>query len=193
MKKKEGKFDVAIGAYDIDGVEVCELVGLFLLMKMKEILPEAGLYRDDGLGVTKGSRHALARLQKKLRSLFKDHSLTITVEVNVKMVDFLDVILHLGTGLHGPYRKTNDRLIYINNASNHPPNIIRELTRMVEKRLAQIPSTEAEFKAEASLYEQVLSEAGYSATRRSSSTTRRGGGGGTGIVTLPPPKESNPS
>ena len=49
--KREDLFDVAMGAYD--GVEVCELVGTFLLEKVSEICNEGdiGWYTDDGLAV----------------------------------------------------------------------------------------------------------------------------------------------
>ena len=46
--KKDGLFDVAIGAYNC--VEVCKLVGTFLLDKISEkcYKNSIGLYRDDG-------------------------------------------------------------------------------------------------------------------------------------------------
>jgi len=41
-------FDVTMGSYD--GAEICELVGLFILSKLKDIFGNnIGLYRDDGL------------------------------------------------------------------------------------------------------------------------------------------------
>ena len=51
--KKDGLFDVTMGAYD--GAEVCELVGTFLLDKISEKYEKnnIGLYRDDGLSVFK--------------------------------------------------------------------------------------------------------------------------------------------
>ena len=44
-------FDVAIGAYD--GVEVCKLVGTFLLENISEVCSKSniGLFRDDGMMV----------------------------------------------------------------------------------------------------------------------------------------------
>ena len=52
-KKVTGLFDVTMGSYD--GCELCELVGLYVLHRLKEKFPEIdfGLYRDDGLGVLK--------------------------------------------------------------------------------------------------------------------------------------------
>ena len=52
-QKRNGDFDVTMGAPD--GAEVCELVGLYILHKVKAD-PRLkklnfGLYRDDGLGI----------------------------------------------------------------------------------------------------------------------------------------------
>ena len=51
--KNDGKplFDVTMGSFD--GAEVCELVGLYLLNKIKPLLDSnnIGLYRDDGLAI----------------------------------------------------------------------------------------------------------------------------------------------
>ena len=53
--KKDGLFDVTMGAYD--GVEVCELVGTFLLDKIsvKYDKNSIGLYRNNVLSVFKNS------------------------------------------------------------------------------------------------------------------------------------------
>ena len=49
MKRRENLFDVAMGAYD--SAEVCELVGTFLLVKIKETCNKSNteLYKNDGL------------------------------------------------------------------------------------------------------------------------------------------------
>ena len=48
-KKDQEDFDVAMGS--MDGAELSELVGLYLLYEMEKFLPKGsvGLYRDDGL------------------------------------------------------------------------------------------------------------------------------------------------
>ena len=51
--KKGDPFDVPMGSYD--GAESCELVGLFMLHQMEELQKEAGLYRDDGLMICRGT------------------------------------------------------------------------------------------------------------------------------------------
>ena len=53
--KKDGLFDVTVGAYN--GAEVCELVGTFLLDKIsvKYDKNSIGLYRDNRLPLIKNS------------------------------------------------------------------------------------------------------------------------------------------
>ena len=53
MKKDSGLFDVTMGAYH--GLEVCKLVGTFLLYKLslKYNKNGIGLYHDDGLAIFK--------------------------------------------------------------------------------------------------------------------------------------------
>ena len=50
VKKGDSNFDVGMGSFD--GAETCEIVGLFLLSKLKHLGLNLGLYRDDGLGVS---------------------------------------------------------------------------------------------------------------------------------------------
>ena len=52
VKKSTGTFDITMGGFH--GAEVCELVGLYLLSQLSEIIPKEfiGLYRDDGLAVS---------------------------------------------------------------------------------------------------------------------------------------------
>jgi len=92
MKKSEN-FDVAMGS--LDGAEVCDLVGLFLLDKLANILGKnVGLYRDDGLAVIKGSSGPkMESIRKKIIKLFQKYILRITSDCNLKHTDFLDVCL----------------------------------------------------------------------------------------------------
>ena len=47
-----GKFDITMGGFH--GAEIWDLVGLYLLSQLAEILPKGwiGLYRDNGLAVS---------------------------------------------------------------------------------------------------------------------------------------------
>ena len=107
----------------LDGAEVCEIVGLYLLDKVSVLLSKdnAGLYRDDGLGVVNDANGLkLNRLRKDIIAIFKSEGLSITIETNLIETDFLDVIFNLHTGKYFPYRKPNNDPLYINIHSNHP-------------------------------------------------------------------------
>ena len=57
-----------------DGAECCELVGLFILNKLCDIIKQndVGLYRDDGLAVLAGSGPQVEQVRKKVFKLLKD-------------------------------------------------------------------------------------------------------------------------
>ena len=56
VKKDGGTFDISMGGYH--GAEICELVGLFLLSQLTDVIPILfiGLYRDDGLAVSPATK-----------------------------------------------------------------------------------------------------------------------------------------
>ena len=121
--KKEGRkqFDVSMGAYV--GAEICELVGLYALSALKNRIntESLGLYRDDGLATLRRSSGSRAdRARKDLIKVFHEMGLKITVQTNLKCVDYLDVTLNLNTETYQPYRKPNDNPLYVNRLSNHP-------------------------------------------------------------------------
>ena len=63
--KKDGIFDVAMGAYD--SAEISDLVGLMILAHIKSSIPNInfGLYRDDGLAVMKSGKGCHVEKTKK--------------------------------------------------------------------------------------------------------------------------------
>ena len=64
--KKNGKsFDIRMGDYD--GAEASDLVGLYILNKMCDIIKkeDEGLYRDDGLSVLDLPGPEIERIRKK--------------------------------------------------------------------------------------------------------------------------------
>jgi len=123
VKKNNPHFDVTMGSYD--GAEICEIVGLYLLNVVKDKCKdiELGLYRDDGLGITRNlSGPQTERLKKLIVKTFKSCGLRITIECNIQQANFLDVTFNLSNGKYWPYRKPNDIPLYIHRESNHPPN-----------------------------------------------------------------------
>ena len=162
-KNGQGLFDISMGSYH--GAEVCELVGLFLLSKLLTIFGAGnfGLYRDDGLAVVKNlPDRCTDKLRKKLKKTFKDENLDITVVTNLKITNFLDITLNLNTGKYYPYRKPNDTPLYVCKKSNHPPSIIKQLPKMINRRLCDISYDQEEFDKSAPMYQKALKESGFS-------------------------------
>ena len=123
---------------------------------------DLGLYRDDVLAVFKNrsgpdSKH----IKKNFQSLFKKCGLEIITECNKKVIDYLDVICNIKAGTYKPYRKSDGKISYINAQSNHPPNVIKQLTKTIEQRPSNNSSTETIFNIAAAMCEKALSEAGY--------------------------------
>lgn len=85
----------------------------------------------------------------------------ITAETNLLVVDFLDVTLNLENRKYSPYHKPNNTPLYIHTQSNHPPNIIKQLPKMIERRISDISCNSDEFDKAKGLYETALSRGGY--------------------------------
>ena len=160
--KKTGLFDVTMGSFD--GCEVCELVGLLILSKMKENFPQInfGLYRDDGLGVhTKIPGPQLDRIRKDIIRTFGDMGLKITIQLKMMVVDFLDVSFNLQNGSYKPYRKPNDYPLYINTQSNHPRCVLNQVAQSVNTRLNSVSSNENVFNDAKKDYIEALHKSGH--------------------------------
>ena len=177
VKKTDPSFDVSMGG--LDRAEVCELVGLFLLFQLEQIIPQedVGLYRDDGLAVVELPGPGIERLRKKIIQLFASHGLKISTEVNINTTDFLDVLLDLQTGLHRPYKKTTSNPLYVHKDSNHSRHVKKELPSMIGRRLSNLSSNKEIFIAEVGAYNNALAAAGYNDklqyTEKSTAKTRR--------------------
>ena len=139
------------------------MVGLYLISCLENLIPREhmGPYRDDGLAVLETSGPEIERLRKNVIKLFNKHGLKITTEVNIKITDFLDVVFDLESGSYKPFRKDASPPSYVNHNSNHPKNIIKELPKMVEKRISDLSINEEVFNNEVGLYNQALLDAGY--------------------------------
>ena len=66
-----------------DGAEVCELVGTYILNKLKHITSKEniGLHRDDGLGIFQNiPKTEIEKKKKQIVKVFKDCGLSITIK-----------------------------------------------------------------------------------------------------------------
>ena len=159
IKKGNKHFDVTMGS--LDGAETCELVGLFLLSKLQNLGLNLGLYRDDGLGVCTMTPRQIDKIKKEMCKIFGNFGLKITIDVNHKIVNFLDVTFDLESGLFKPFMKPNDNPVYVHRKSNHPPAILTNLPKSVNRRLSSISANEGVFKDAIPPYQQALKNSGY--------------------------------
>ena len=84
-----------------NGVEVCELIGLFLLNNLSKKYGKnnVGLYRDDALVLLRNANGPQSgRTRKDIAREFKKQGLNISINTNLKICNFLDVTLNLTDG-----------------------------------------------------------------------------------------------
>ena len=159
MKKGDGDVDVTIGSYN--GGETCDLVGLYLLDQTKNLGVECGLYKDDGLAVSRLTNRQTENVKKKMCEIFKKNGLKIEIEANLTVVDYLDVTLNLLENTHKPYMKPNDVPLYVHSQSNHPRSVLKNIPRSINDRLSKLSSREEIFNTTTPPYQQAISDAGY--------------------------------
>ena len=76
----------------------------------------------------------------------KENGFKITWQVNIKRVEFLDVVLDLTARNHLPFRKPNDGIPqYVHRLSNHPPAVSKKLPEMINNRISSLSSNEEIF------------------------------------------------
>ena len=114
-----------------------------------------GIYRDDGLAVLRTASGSRAdRARNDLIKVFIDLGLRITVQTNLKSVDYLDVTLNLDIGTFQPYRKPNDTPLYVHRDSNYPPPLLKQIPAAVEKRISALSSNNEIFQTAAPAYNE---------------------------------------
>ena len=155
----------SLWATQYDGAEVCELVGLFILHKLKTKFnneKNIGLYRDDGLAAFRNMGPRTAdNIRKKFHQIFDEVGHKITVQANLKIVNFLDITLNLTTEKFCPYRKPDNPPLYINSQSNHPPAILKHLPSGIGKRTSSLSVDKTEFDKAAPSYRDALKASGF--------------------------------
>ena len=99
-----------------------------------------GLYRDDGLACFENTSGPEAeRIRKAFIQLFKNEfNLNIVNETNLIVVNFLDLTLNLSTGKYKPYNEPDNKPLYINVNSNHPPDITKNIPESIFRRINKL-------------------------------------------------------
>ena len=63
---------------------------------------------------------------------------TITIQANLRIVNFLEVQLNLDITTYEPYRKPDNIPVYFQKNSNNPTTILKQLPTSIEKRISDI-------------------------------------------------------
>ena len=117
-----------------------KLFGLYILNLVKDRFPELdfGFDRDDDLAIHRRlPGPEIDRIRKGLIDLFKGIGLDIDIHIDMQTVNFLDGCLDLPNGKYGPYRKPNDRQLYVHREFNYPPTVIKQIPLSIIKRLCR--------------------------------------------------------
>ena len=138
------------------------MLKLNIYIYMEEM--NAGLYRDDMLGVTELVGKEAERLKQKISDIFKVYGLKVKVEVNKKVVDYLNVTLNLLDGSHRDFTKPGQVINYVHVESNHPPAVTKSIGKGVNYRLNANSSSEAMFDAAKGPYQEALKRSGHTHT-----------------------------
>ena len=101
------------------------------------------------------------RAKKDRIKSFNHMGLRITIQTNLKTANFLEVTLNLCNGKYCPYRKPNDKPLYINRLSNHPPLILKHLPAAISRRLSDISHDAEIFKEAIPFYSNALRVNGF--------------------------------
>ena len=80
--------------------------------------------------------------KKTIIKIFKNIGFSIDIQTNLQGVDFLDVTLKLQSETYRPYRKPNDKLLYIHSSLNQ---IIKQLPNSISERLSNNSSNQEIF------------------------------------------------
>ena len=141
-KDSTNGFNWAMG--NLDSAECSDLVGLYMLSNLSEefdIKESGGLYRDDGMVAIKRNKKEVETTKRIIIEVFKTEGLRIDEDIICRKTrDYLHTTLCLEEGTHRPYTKPNKSIKYISVASNHPPEIIRNLPKMIAKRISMLSS-----------------------------------------------------
>ena len=103
----------------------------------------------------------IERLKKNVVKTIKDCGINIIIEVNLHTVNYLDITFDLQKDTYLHYRKPDNPPASINNCSNHPPTIIKQLPKSISKRLFDLSSNEEIFEKTTPAYSDALKKVDF--------------------------------
>ena len=93
--------------------------------------------------------------------LFKQNGFKITIESGLFKTDFLDVSFNILNSSYQPYNKPSSPILYVNNKSNHPRQIIKQLPQTINIRLIKLSNKQESFNNVKNEYQKALNSANY--------------------------------
>ena len=91
--------------------------------------------------------------KKDIHKLFKDNQLNITIQCNLKIVNYLNVTFNLSNATtYWPFWKPNKEITHIHKESNHPPSILGQIPQSIKSGLSKHSPNEKIFKESAQIY-----------------------------------------
>ena len=107
-----------------DGLQLVEYQKLNKLTNLCSIMAS----HFDGLAAFRNMGPRTAdKVRKRFVDCFAEFGLKITIQTNLKIVNYLDISLNLINGTYQPYRKPENAPLFIHNDSNHPPSIKKQV------------------------------------------------------------------
>ena len=100
-------------------------------------------------------------IKKDITKSFIQLGLRISIQTNIRSVNFLDEMFNLCNGKYYPYHKPNDKPLYSNRLSNHLPQILRQLTAAISRRLTDISYDADGFCEATPLYNYALRDSEF--------------------------------
>ena len=89
-----------------------------------------------------------------IQSIFWENELKISIQCDLKIVDYLDVTFKFADSSYCPFNKTNNEINYIHKQPNHPPSIIKQLPLSVKTHLSKLSSNEKIFNDSIPIYQE---------------------------------------
>ena len=126
-----------ISAYE--RAEISELMGCLVLYNIDNIVdPNShGLYSDNSLIILdKSTPRKFDNIRKKLHRLFDEFGFKLEIQTDLKIIDYLDIMLNLNNRTVSPFRKNNQNLHFVNMGSSHPNKVCKHIPNGIEYRIS---------------------------------------------------------
>ena len=116
-KDTDTTFDVTLGSYN--GAALCELIEIYIQSHVTNML-YGFIQRQCAIYPSYDKQKEADRRRKEIISIFK--CIDFKTEIDTSLTE-AEVAFNLENNIYRPYKKLNDKLIYIDVSSNHPAQI----------------------------------------------------------------------